>query len=73
MIDKLKVDYRHILPLMSNLPSKVILPDVESNKANYKALKPEQILKLQKVFITKLWGMINTETAKILKNDIGLL
>lgn len=58
MIDKLKVDYRQILPTLSNLPEKFILPDVESNKKAYRALTNQETLKLQKVFIDKLNGMI---------------
>lgn len=39
MIDKLKVDYRKILPIIPNLPDKYILPDVDSNIGGYKVLK----------------------------------
>lgn len=41
MIDKLKVDYRKILPIMRNLPQKYILPNVDQKIAEYKVLKPQ--------------------------------
>ena len=73
MIDKLKVDYRKILPVLKNMSQKYKLPDVDSNKNNYKILKQQEILKLQKVFINKLSAMMkNTNTVvstNVVNND----
>ncbi len=58
MIDNLKVDYRQILPILPKLPAKYVLPDVDSKKDTYKVLRSEEIVKLQRVFITKIKSMI---------------
>ena len=58
MIDKLKVDYRKILPILPDLPQSYRLPDVDSNICNYRVLKADEIIKLQTVFISKFNSMI---------------
>lgn len=58
MVDKMKVDYRQVLPCLKGLPQKYVLPDVESFKDQYKKLTKQEILKLQKVFIGKLSSML---------------
>lgn len=59
MVNNLKVDYREILPVLQNLPSKYVLPNVDAKINQYKVLKPEEKIKLQKVFISKLNCMTN--------------